>query len=118
MTSMVLEHALYAKIQKSFSRRLTGAPAGPDAGIANEEGGCLVERAGEGWGGEGDANARPRCGRDRKRARERRGAIGSDDRSNDRREGSNRRRSSIIAMMTGWAICGRGHEHPRVWDDS
>jgi len=27
---MVLEHALYAKIQKSFSRRLTGEePAGP-----------------------------------------------------------------------------------------
>jgi hypothetical protein len=20
--------------------------------------------------------------------------------------------------LRGWAICGRGHEHPRVWDDS
>ena len=71
------------------------------------------------WGGEGDASARPRCGRERKRARGRRGAIGSDDRYD--RSIEERVQTAVDRGrddLRGWAICGRGHEHPRVWDDS
>ena len=70
------------------------------------------------WGGEGDASARPRCGRERKRARGRRGAIGGDDRYDRSKRGFEPPSIEDRDDLRGWAMCGRGHEHPRVWDDS